>query len=496
MVIDSGKGSLTLIPWILSFFSITASTVLIWLSGAVTHAELLFLTSIAGFLVLTPVLEVVVGSRDVFSPYGFVSLLMFLGMYVAPLLHVALNRYPAHLSLPSDMPRALADVAVLYVAGAVLFTLVTYRPVRSTKVLRPAPAPAESDAALRASVRNLVIAGVGSLCVFLYTVILSGGPASWLERQLNYRTALNIPGWALALAEAFPSLFFFAYCINLRRSERSRTELVGAVLWGIVVLVLVTFATSGLRGSRANLIWPTLIGLIFVHFVLLRLRKRVLALIAGALAAFAAVYDVYKKRGVDDAVQALSGGLNGFEGDRFGLASVILGDFSRSGIQAVLLDVWHEGSQALSYGLTYIGDAVLFIPGLDDSLHIPSKTAVGSEWLYGEGAYAVGEVSSRIFGLQGEALLNFGVWGFVLVLLPFGLIVRRADARYRVTLRTPTVSEAVLASLVIPALGLAFVSDMDNVFRYATSNMILPLVAVWLAARRSNVPSDRSSVPR
>jgi hypothetical protein len=103
--------------------------------------------------------------------------------------------------------------------------------------------------------------------------------------------------------------------------------------------------------------------------------------------------------------------------------------------------------------------------------------------VYGNGAYDAGIRSSRINGLTGEAILNFGYLGGVASFLVLGLVVRWARRCYR----RAQVHHELVPKLLAPALCVGVIlfhgSDLDNVAWYL-AKQVLPLALVlWLALR-------------
>lgn len=449
-------------------------------------ADLITLVTAAGALVGTDATDSLRGRRDVFSPRSLVSVLMVNGFYVAPLLHVITGAFPKYIVLPADMTLALTNLAVLNLISAILYFVATRINVSTSGSLSAAKEPLDSPDKLVAISHAAFLLGLFSLGVFLVTVFQAGGPAGWLSSQFNYREDLASSGALLSLSEPFPSLFMISALAKLRTSKLSRRELGAAVAILFALVVVATFVTSGMRGSRANLVWPVLSMLVFVHLGFFGLKKRWLASIALVVAVFAGVYDVYKKTGTDG-ISDLSAG--SFSNSReysdldFGPTTLLLGDFSRTGIQAILLDRSLENDFSWGWGKTYLGGALQFVPGVDAATIIPTKSVVATDALYGEGAAVVRDsLTTRIYGVQGEAMLNFGPVGFIAVMLPFALLLKISDDRFRFAQASNQIGPIIIASYLTPALMLMFVSDLDNMIRYVTSKAMLPILTVPLAA--------------
>lgn len=450
------------------------------------RAELLVLVTVTGALVGSDAVDALRGKRDIFSPRSLVSVLMVNGFYIAPLLHVTAEAYPQYIVLPQDMPLALSNMAMLNLVAAVLYFLALRVNASSAPVESTSRKTNDAPASLRAISHAAFVLGLLSFGVFLLTVLQAGGPAGWLSAQFNYREDLASSGALLSLSEPFPTLFMISALAKLKMSKLSQRELGIAIGVLFVLVVGATFVASGLRGSRANLVWPLLSVLVLVHLAFIPLNKRWIAAISLAAVVFAGVYDVYKKTGTDGIANLSRGTFETSEeySDlEFGPLSLVLGDFSRTGVQAVILDRSMVHDYSWGWGSTYVGGVLQFVPGVDAADNVPTKSVVATDVLYGEGAAVVREsLTTRIYGIQGEALLNFGPVGFVIVLLPFAAFLRVADVRFHAAQVHQRFGEIIIASFSTPALMLLFVSDLDNVVRYLTSKAMLPILVIPVAA--------------
>jgi hypothetical protein len=103
--------------------------------------------------------------------------------------------------------------------------------------------------------------------------------------------------------------------------------------------------------------------------------------------------------------------------------------------------------------------------------------------LFGKGAADSGFVASNIYGLAGEALLNFGVIGVPLLYLLFGAVVGRVE-RYYANLHTDDARWLFYPFIVI-LLGWTLVSDVDNVLVFVMKYGSIPFVVLMLTSRWS-----------
>ena len=113
-----------------------------------------------------------------------------------------------------------------------------------------------------------------------------------------------------------------------------------------------------------------------------------------------------------------------------------------------------------------------------------TKVREGTNALYGQGSYVPGSVgSSRVYGLAGEAMLNFSAWVIPLAYLLFGLIVgwlRRfiasldgSDARW------------LLVPILVNFVVLIPVSDSDNLIFFLVKRLAIPLLLILVCVNSS-----------
>lgn len=463
----------------ISCFLILSSDLLKW--------DLIFITTLSGALALSDPIDAALGRRDLLSPRVVVGILIFNAVYISPNMHMALDVFPKFIPIPNNMEKAFIDLAVIQLVGVSIYFTITHVFGKDNLVETNYIPPFAPEALSLNRLRNLIVAfGLVSFISFGYLVMKSGGLIGWINVQLNYRTELESPGWLLVIGSSFPTLFFAAYAVSLKikSSHFTKFQINIRIVISLTLLIAVIFVTSGLRGSRANVVWPALAGVIIVHLLFFRIRGLWIVLLAILALFFAGVYDVYKKAGTEGISQLQTGGLE--ESDSyselgFGPQALLLGDFSRTAVQAVILDHWYNDSFELYLGRTYIGDALSFVPGAGSSSNFPNKQYASTDIIYGQGsAEGREQLSSRIYGLQGEAIINFGAVGAIVVFAPYAFLMNSVEKVYGRARKTGSVHAGLFVAFVIPIIILLFLSDMDNVWNNLLSKAMFPLLALTL----------------
>jgi hypothetical protein len=137
-----------------------------------------------------------------------------------------------------------------------------------------------------------------------------------------------------------------------------------------------------------------------------------------------------------------------------------------------------------AYGLTYAGAVCLVIPRAVWPDRPPAKVRWTTELEYGAGSWRPGGLqSSRVFGLVGEAMLNFGPWltGWVFFFLAgFVATVRRFWLHL-----SPNDSRRLILPLFILSCPLVLLNDLDVVMVFTMKYMLLPCAIVFFCSHRT-----------
>jgi hypothetical protein len=271
--------------------------------------------------------------------------------------------------------------------------------------------------------------------------------------------------------------------VRILSGERQRSlVLVGALL---VALLVTEFMLLGLRGSRSAMIAPMFIGAALCHYQLRRIPVAYLlvgVLLLGVGGYFYGFYKRFGPRGFE-AIQntefretlAHRGGITP--------VGVLLGSLSRAETQAFLLYRVSDRSTGyrLRLGKTYVASGLSVIPRAvwpEKPTDALGKVRAGTELQFGPEAYRKDRFeSSLVYGLGGEAILNFGPAGVPLMYLLFGAAV----GWYRRKLSSLPPLDARF--YVVPVITLAVFSgafgDSDNASFSFLKNGLLILAVVY-----------------
>jgi hypothetical protein len=290
-------------------------------------------------------------------------------------------------------------------------------------------------------------------------------------------------GWALlfAVAESFPVLLTMGLAVYWRRNNTDGWIVAGCMT-GLACLILFT---SGLRGSRSNVIWSLFWVLGIVHLYVKRL-PRILGLIALCLLyGFVSVYAAYKQHGerIFDQVTT-TGDYSAVSGGSEGPATVLVGDFSRCDVQSYLLyKLLNTHSIHYAYGASYLGAITMIVPKSLWRDRPPTVAKWTTDAEYGEGAYQANALqSSRVYGIAGEGMLNFGPAGILLAYCALAILT--AMLQGGLLRLAPGDIRWLIAPFFINLLFLLLLNDSDNAVFYLIKYGLMPTALVLLSFTR------------
>jgi hypothetical protein len=163
---------------------------------------------------------------------------------------------------------------------------------------------------------------------------------------------------------------------------------------------------------------------------------------------------------------------------------MLLGDLARADLHAFLLHrmMMPDGDYKYAWGRTYFGSVALLVPRSLWTERPATKVKEGTQAQYGMRAYEPDRlVSSRVYGLAGETMLNFGPFAVPLAYLFFGIVVGRLQRFLRRI--PPDDMRLMLFPLLVNLCFSVLVSDSDNLLFNAIKDGLLPAIVVRIGSR-------------
>jgi hypothetical protein len=288
-------------------------------------------------------------------------------------------------------------------------------------------------------------------------------------------------GSTFLVAESFPMLVAIGWLYYARKNGWLQSWT--SILFFIGFMFALILLFGGLRGSRSNSIWPLFTVLVAVHYWIRPVPRKLLLAGLCFVVAFMYFYGFVKGAGPDGVAAIFSAEQRVALEEQTGrtLESALLGDLSRASIQAMLLYrlTDEQSDYEYSFGRTYAGAAFILVPRQLVPEQPVNKVREGTNALYGMGAYVPGErVSTRIYGLAGETMLNFGVWAVPVAFAVFGLVV--GYIRRFVRSLDPQDARLLFIGVLINLAFLLLTADSDNVVFFLIKRAIIPFSILWL----------------
>lgn len=435
------------------------------------------------------------GRVDAFDPKAVVTLFVFHNTFVAPILHLAWNWYTPLVRVPDDTWEWFGRLAAVNAAAlAALELAYAWTMAGPAPRLRPMRRVRTGRLAF-----TLALGGLVAVVAQVQLLRHFGGASGLIDAYEARGTEFSGMGSFLMLAWPFPLIALLETLLVVsRRRTRPSASLIALLLAAFAVVHL---AWAGLHGSRLSMLGGMFLAAGLCHFLVRRFSTRAVMIGVTAAFAFCFLYNFYKGGGRD----GISAALSGSEGlaraqQQTGrdVGWLLLGDLARADVQMETLWTMYEANPDYrpKLGATYVG-AAIFIPRSVWPTRPRGPQEAYAELRDGRVGTREGDVpNSRVFGLGGETLLNFGWMGVPIAHALFGMLIayvrrgidslRPGDARF---LFVP------FAILLVTALYLLDLSQV--VFMFLQDCALLGActgAALWgerrrpLAARPSRAP--------
>jgi hypothetical protein len=164
---------------------------------------------------------------------------------------------------------------------------------------------------------------------------------------------------------------------------------------------------------------------------------------------------------------------------------MVLGDLARADVQAfALYRIVHDRDYRYRWGASYLYNVLEFIPrAVWRSKPMAVLPEAQTDIEYGEGSYEPQVFQSvKVYGLPGEAMLNFGLWGVPLMFFLYGLAF--GWYRGRVFEWDPRDARFILVPLMTYIAMSFWVGNSDNAIFALLVNGALPFLVILNSVRR------------
>jgi hypothetical protein len=338
----------------------------------------------------------------------------------------------------------------------------------------------------------LIVLAIAALACWVVYYFGAGGYEAIAENRDRGGGSIRGFGPLMVFGGAAPWLIFTAVTLARGAGKLSRRT-----AWSAYIILAILFVfqilLNGLNGSRSQIIGAAVAIIVQIHFFWSPIRRRHIAMGLIPLILFSYAFTFYKDFG-SNFFELFRGrvSLSYLEGssERAGVISEAMAPLSMSHIQSSILRtvVEHKGDYSLRFGKTYVAGAIGPIPGWligGTKLWQWSKLTAACEQAgtdydpsrtYNPGA------AYRIYGLAGEAMLNFGIVGPLIMFPIWGFCIGRMR-RYLCA-----IPQGDMRLMIMPLFGFvlstAIVHDFDNMLTTCVWSVFPALLITYLISRK------------
>jgi hypothetical protein len=426
------------------------------------------------------------GKVDPFDLTGILGVIGVHFFFLAPLLHVEWNVWMKEVTAPADWRDWLGYLSILNFIGLLIYRftrkLTIRKPKQRTKVW-------VIDTKSFKPIWLTILFITFSLQMYIFAKL--GGIGGYINALMEGSEDLGGIGIFFMFSESFPIILVIGAAFLLQtKSDNNRNWII--IFIGLAAFLVLQMLFGGLRGSRSNTLWALFWAVGIIHCIVRPITRKVVLVGLCFVVIFMYVYGFYKNGGVE----GISNFLQGKEQATYVTAGhddstkrMLLGDLARSDIQSMLLYRITEHKNEFDYALgsTYAGAVTLLIPRAIWSNKPPTKEKAGTEALFGKGSY-IPEVfvSSRVYGLLGEAVINFGIFAIPFAFGLWGYFVghiRRLYFHWKETGDT----RIVLLPMLINLCFVLLVGDSNNIVFFIFKTGLVPFIFVVFASKRAEL---------
>lgn len=418
---------------------------------------------------------------DVLDPKGIIGLLGLHFFFMSPMLYNFWKIDVPFVNNPPDWRPWYGLMACLNVVGLIFYNVFQRRAFNKRtpyKISHWELVPG----------RAVVVAPLAVVAAFIgQTVYLAvfGGWAGIMEWR-EFGTGIGIRGMGpfMILGHSLPPLLLIALTIVFTKIGSPKKASLFTVFLLLLGFFVVQLYVGGFHGARSIIVWGLFWAVGIIHFFWRRISIKWVLIGMIPFLLFMQIYAFYKSLGLRafglftgkismETLKAESG--RTFRG-------MLLGDLTRADIQAwiVYALVAKPFDYDYRFGKTYVYSSIAYVPYwmFPPKPRAWGKIAAGTEVQRGKGAYlfAKWRRSKRVYGLAGEAMLNFGFISIPFAFAVWGYLV----GRFRRNLLSRYTTDAFLF-LVPIFINLAFIAlagDSDGLMYFTIDHIMVPFLVV------------------
>lgn len=446
--------------------------------------------ALCGLLVGVDAVRWMRGRYDLYDPKGLIGVFGLFFFVLVPLLFVQMDVDIEAFEDPPDWRPWVGLHSLLNAGGLVLYQLAQ----RAGFAVRLPRRRARWTIDLRQAWPWFVLFGGVALFGQGYYFYSAGGISGIIAQAARVRETgqfeLSGDGLFQLAGNSLPVLITITLTLATAGRRAARPASLKTTLGLLLGLFVMQFLLGGFTGSRSATVWAVfwLVGI--VHRFWRRISMRMTALGVAFIVLFMYLYGFYKSGGMEALNQVAAGQSLETVEEETGRSfdGMLIGDFGRVDVQSyTLYRLLTVDYYRLRMGYTYLDAFARRIPSWiwHNRPRDAAKTIAGTDLFYGLDRYEPANRwtnSSKVWGLAGEAMLNFGPWAAPAPFAVLGFLVgfyRRVLARWH-----PTDARRFIAPLLTLLLISALFSDLDNLVAILIDKVLILSFTVVAAQRR------------
>lgn len=253
----------------------------------------------------------------------------------------------------------------------------------------------------------------------------------------------------------------------------------------LLIVVVASLIVSGTRGSRISIILQISSFILLYSSVFKKIKFRNILIALFIAFIFNNYFTVYKYGGIEAVEEYISTGYKPtYISDYQDSRKVILHDLGRSDVQAIIYDrVINDDYNPPYIPHSYISSLNLLIPSslkFDENFYSKEQLGYSAQYMT---TLSKENKSSRIYGVMGEALLNFGFLGVFFSFFIFGIVIQRTLKSYKYLERNGLILFMPLIVL-FPVYYLFY--DFGNILFLLVKTWLIPIFVFLSSSRLKN----------
>jgi len=422
------------------------------------------------------------GEYDLFDPLGIIATLGILFFFINPILHVYFDTWMIYVPPPhNDWRIWLGYMGWINLFGLIIYKWITARQIGQFIHLKT-----------RWEINYKKVFGVFGLGLAIafgvqaYVFARFGGILGYVEAYSSGSDAFAGMGWLFMISESFPILLVMLYAISAQHHPRMRAWKTIAFMFLIFFLCVMLF--GGLRGSRSNVVWQCFWFAGIVHLWVRPLNKKMVIVSLIGLFTFLFVYGQYKAYGTQAFILFQNPELISEMAEQSGRTRTrtLLHDMGRSDVQAYVLYLLSDKSNYhYKLGGTYLSALTILLPN-PLRPQLTGKAEAGFELITGMPSSGAG--TTYVYGLAGEAMLNFGPIAipfafavFAWVVSLFGNIIKTTERNDARTLFFPFIVTGLFGILT---------GDLGQLVFFVVKFGVVPFLVILACKRNEHATQD------